>query len=208
MVHDILGMQRLDGSWETSMAQRPPMQYSRFSETAYAVRAVRAYASPGRKADVAHRVARATDWLRTAKPAYHEDRVMQLLGLHWAGETPASVRGIAKGMTADQRADGSWAQRPGFAGDAYATGEALYALHVAAGLPVSDPVYQRGVEFLLRTQYPDGSWWVRSRAVKFQPYFESAFPHGHDQWISAAATSWAALALTMAAEPPKASARR
>lgn len=29
---------------------------------------------------------------------------------------------------------------------------------------------------------------VRSRAIKFQPYFESGLPYGHDQWISVAAT--------------------
>jgi len=43
--------------------------------------------------------------------------------------------------------------------------------------------------------YPDGSWYVRSRAIKFQPYFESGFPFGHDQWISTAATAWATQAM-------------
>jgi hypothetical protein len=32
----------------------------------------------------------------------------------------------------------------------------------------------------------------------FQPYFESGFPHGHDQWISQAGTALAATALTFA----------
>lgn len=60
--------------------------------------------------------------------------------------------------------------------------------------------YRRGVDYLVRTQYPDGSWYVRSRSMKFQPYFESGFPFGHDQWISAAATSWASMALSAAAK--------
>jgi hypothetical protein len=34
-----------------------------------------------------------------------------------------------------------------------------------------------------------------------QPYFESGFPYGHDQWISAAGTSWATMALSLAVEP-------
>ena len=46
----------------------------------------------------------------------------------------------------------------------------------------------------VRAQAADGSWYVRSRAPKFQPYFQSGFPHDHDQWISAAATSWATAA--------------
>jgi hypothetical protein len=41
----------------------------------------------------------------------------------------------------------------------------------------------------------DGSWHVKTRAFGFQPYFESGFPHGNDQWISMAATAWSALAL-------------
>jgi hypothetical protein len=56
------------------------------------------------------------------------------------------------------------------------------------------------VKFLLSTQFEDGSWHVRSRAIPFQPYFEGGFSHGHDQWISAAATNWAAMALIPAAK--------
>ena len=39
-----------------------------------------------------------------------------------------------------------------------------------------------------------------SRAFEFQPYFESGFPHGHDQWLSMAATAWSAMALMPAVE--------
>jgi hypothetical protein len=42
----------------------------------------------------------------------------------------------------------------------------------------------------------DGTWHVRSRAIGFQPYFETGFPHRRDQFISAAATAWAVMALT------------
>jgi len=37
--------------------------------------------------------------------------------------------------------------------------------------------------------------------LPIQPYFESGFPHGRDQFISAAATNWAATALALAAAP-------
>jgi mono/diheme cytochrome c family protein len=94
-----------------------------------------------------------------------------------------------------------WAQLPGRETDAWATGTALYALHVAGGLPTSDPAFQRGVEFLLRTQFDDGSWWVRSRSWPFQPHFDSQFPHGKDQWISAAGTAFATMALLITIEP-------
>jgi squalene cyclase len=75
-------------------------------------------------------------------------------------------------------------------------------LHQAGGLPVSDAVYQRGVKFLLQSQREDGSWYVKSRSRPFQTYYESGFPHGKDQFISIAASSWAATALALAC-PPK-----
>jgi hypothetical protein len=53
------------------------------------------------------------------------------------------------------------------------------------------------MDFLLRTQLADGSWYVRGRSLKFQPYFESGFPHDEDQWISAHATGWAVIALML-----------
>jgi hypothetical protein len=73
----------------------------------------------------------------------------------------------------------------------------LVALQLG-GLPVSDPAYQRGVKFLLATQQEDGSWYTKSRALAFQPFFDSGFPHGYNQWVSTAATSWATMALTLA----------
>jgi hypothetical protein len=58
------------------------------------------------------------------------------------------------------------------------------------------------VGYLLKTQLPDGSWHVKSRSFPFQTYFESGFPHGPDQWISAAATGFAAAAV-IDSLPPK-----
>ena len=100
----------------------------------------------------------------------------------------------AKRILAIQRADGGWAQLPTMASDAYATGQALYALQAGGISPQSD-AFRKGAAYLLRTQLEDGTWLVRSRAFGFQPYFETGFPHGRDQFISAAATSWAAIAL-------------
>jgi squalene cyclase len=100
-----------------------------------------------------------------------------------------------------QRADGGWSDIPSMESTAYATGKALVALQLA-GLPVTEAVYKRGVQFLLNTQQEDGSWHVKSRALAFQPYFDAGFPYGFDQWISAAGTSWATMALVLAAPEP------
>jgi hypothetical protein len=71
------------------------------------------------------------------------------------------------------------------------------ALHQAAGAATDDPAYRRGVSFLLRSQKADGTWFVASRSEPFQPYFESGFPYGKDQFIAAAASGWAAAALAL-----------
>ena len=84
--------------------------------------------------------------------------------------------------------------------DAYATGQALAAISITQPDLVNNDAYRRGVNFLMQTREADGSWHVRSRAFGFQPYFESGFPHGNDQWISMAATAWAAMALIPATE--------
>jgi len=123
---------------------------------------------------------------------------MQLLGLLWAGTDVSRLQEHLGNLTALQGADGGWSQTPGLATDAYATGQVLFTLH-EIGVPVSDTAYRRGVEYLLRTQLDDGSWHVVSRAVKFQPYFQSGFPHDHDQWISSFGTAWAAMGLAYSA---------
>jgi hypothetical protein len=137
--------------------------------------------------------------LAKAHPKTNEDRVFQILGLAWAGGPKDAIQGAARGLLAEQRPDGGWGQHASLASDAYATGQALTALHQAGDLAATDAAYQRGVEYLRKTQLDDGSWYVRSRSIPFQPYFESGFPHGHDQWISAAATNWATMALIPAA---------
>jgi squalene cyclase len=106
-------------------------------------------------------------------------------------------------LLALQRADGGWSDLPSMGSTAYATGKALVALQTA-GLQTSDPAYQRGVQYLLNSQQEDGSWYVKSRALGFQPYFDAGFPYDHDQWISAAATSWSTMALTLAVPKPAA----
>lgn len=121
---------------------------------------------------------------------------MQLLGLVWAGERGTSQ--FARALVGCQRPDGGWSQNPYVESDAYATGQVLFALAESGNLKASDPVFQRGIRYLLATQKEDGSWRVKSRAPKVQPYFESGFPYEHHQWISMAGTAWAAIALSFA----------
>lgn len=206
MVHDLAQKQKADGSWR-NLDRRPPLGYSDISVTTLTLRALQLYPIEGRKEEFQKRIDRARTWLALATPKGTEDRAFQLLGLGWSKASQAEIQKAAKALLGEQRDDGGWAQLPTLASDAYATGQALVALHQAAGVPTTDPGYQRGARYLLRTQLADGSWHVKTRAMGFQPYFESGFPHGHDQWISASGTSWAVMALALTVEPRRMAAR-
>jgi hypothetical protein len=200
IVHNIVAQQRSGGNWHVGWVARPPMEDGDFSRTAMAIRLLQLYGPAGRKAELQKRIERAARWLAAATPKTTEDLDMQLLGLKWAGAVRRGTDGGVQRVLQLQREDGGWAQTPDLASDAYATGQALYTLH-ELGVPVKDAAYRRGVQYLLQTQAADGSWFVKSRVAKFQPYFETSFPYCDDQWISASATSWAAMALSYASGP-------
>jgi ankyrin repeat protein len=189
--------QLADGGWRVS-SHRPPIESSDIAVTALAIRAMRAYAPAPLKAEYERAIERGAAWLSSAKPRSTEDHAFLILGLGWAGEGQAAIRRAASALIAQQRDEGGWSQIPTLASDAYATGQVLTALAESGALQPSDPVYQKGVRFLLGTQLDDGSWYVRTRAIPVQPYFDSEFPHGEDQFISAAATNWATMALAWA----------
>ena len=196
-VANLLAIQHVDGSWVFLDTRPPQADNSLIHFTAMAVRGLDVYGPPALRDEIKNRMARARDFLRKALPASTQDEAFKLLGLVWSGGSSAEIAAQGGRVTALQRPDGGWAQMPAMASDAYATGEALYALRVS-GMPQASDAYQRGVTYLLRTQLDDGTWFVRSRAFGFQPYFESGFPHGIDQFISASATAWAAIALAHA----------
>jgi len=200
-VRFIKSMQTPEGNWDAFESRRLPMSSGVYQTTALAVYTLKTYGPPAEKAETEKALGRAAAWLEAAKPATTQDRAFHLMGLAWSNAKPDKIASAAEALAAAQRADGGWSQLPSMGSDAYATGEALYALNAAGRMPATDRVYSKGVKYLLNTQAADGSWHVKSRSIWLQPYFESGFPYGHDQWISAAGTSWATMALSLAVEP-------
>jgi ankyrin repeat protein len=194
-------LQSPDGHWAYPAADtRPPICSDYIGQTALAMRALQLYAPKTDKAAYDKSIQLAAAWLATAQPQRNrnnDDRAWRVLGLAWAGKDPAATKKAMRDLLATQRADGGWADLDTMESGAYATGRSLFALQTA-GLPASDAAYQRAVQYLLNTQQEDGSWFVKSRAMAFQPYFDAGFPHGFDQWVSAAGSAWATLALSHA----------
>jgi hypothetical protein len=182
-------------------SNRPPSEASPFTTSYLAVRALQTFGTAEQKERAGRRIGAVRGWLAKTPARDTEDRVFRLWALQRVGSGAREVRAAARELIEAQRPDGGWAQRDTMRSDAYATGTALVALHQAAGLAAGDPVYRRGVKYLLATQLGDGTWHVRSRSKPFQTYFESGFPHGKDQFISLAASSWATTALGLALPP-------
>ena len=190
----LLTWQANDPHWSCT-SHRPPTEASDFTTTYVALRGLKAYATAEQQDRVAARIDSVREWLDSATAEDNEDRVFRLRGLHLVESRLELINAAADELLSRQQEDGSWSQLDDQPGDAYATATALTALYETGTLTVTDARYQQGVSFLLDTQLPDGSWLVASRSKPFQQYFETGFPHGTDQFISTAATSWAVLAL-------------
>jgi len=203
VVRYIKTMQTPEGAWSVFESRRPPMLAGSYQTAALAIYSLKQYTPAAEKADTDKVLARAAAWLENERPVTTQDRAFHLMGLTWSNASQAAISTAAKALAATQRSDGGWNQLLTMGSDAYATGEALYALSISGKMSTSDPVYKKGVKYLLRTQAPDGTWHVKSRSIWVQPYFESGFPYGHDQWISAAGTSWAVMALAQTVEPQR-----
>lgn len=193
----LLQMDKDRGFWKAA-SNRPPSEVSNFTNTFLAIYGLKNYADKSQAQTVQERIGQARKWLEATPTQETEDKVFRLWGMAEAGSEKAEIAQAVKALLADQNADGGWAQLPQGASDAYATASVLTILQIAGGLPTTDAAYQRGLTYLLKTQLPDGSWHVVSRSRPVQPYFESGFPHGRDQFISMSATAWSVAALALA----------
>jgi ankyrin repeat protein len=189
--------QEADGHWAIQTL-RPPIESNDIEVTAMSLRAIQLFAPPTRRAEFGKAVDRARAWLTGAVPMDTEQLAFKLLGLAWAGAPKTVIADAARELAAAQREDGGWSQRERGGSDAYATGEALVALRESGAAAATDTAFRRGLAFLLSTQFEDGTWFVESHSVPIQAYFDSGFPFGVNQWISAAATAWATWALSLA----------
>ena len=136
---------------------------------------------------------KAIAWLDAAKPSdLHQDKVLKVLRGARSGKPRESMQTTIDEFLALQRDDGGWSQTvPELKSDAFATGQTLYVLSLA-GYTAERPEIKRGIDFLVATQNPDGSWPMISRSTP------DGSP-GSSRLLSpiyCASGSWAVLALT------------
>jgi mannose/cellobiose epimerase-like protein (N-acyl-D-glucosamine 2-epimerase family) len=203
MVTYLLKTQHDEGYW-TGQVSRPPFEESYFTATVLAIQGMKYYATAAQKSPAESAITKAKSWLTNTPAKDQEDRVFRLWGLSFLEsfesrepprpETLKELTVARQAVLGAQKEDGGWAQTDEMKSDAYATGQTLFILREVGG-GSSEKAYQRGVQFLLRTQEPDGSWLVKTRSRPIQTYFDNGDPHGVDQFISTPATAWAAAAL-------------
>ena len=151
------------GNWISS-DRRPPQSNSAWSATQVALEGIRDYL-PDSLAEEKKAIFRsAQKWLTGAKTESTEDRADKTFSLAAIEAPPNVIQQSVDDLLKEQQPDGGWSQIANRTSDAYATGHVLAALQ-AAGLSPAHPAYLRGLRFLIDTQKPDGSWYVRTRLV-------------------------------------------
>ena len=155
-------------------------------------RCQRSAASSGERRHRRRRVARekAVRWLAETKTDDDPQSVaMRLVLWRRLGRPAGEWEPLARRIRERQNADGGWSQAEGMGSDAWATGQALYAL-ARAGPGPDEPAVARAKAFLVRTQREDGSWPMTSRPVR---------PGGEGSKslvpITGAGSAWAVLGL-------------
>jgi Squalene-hopene cyclase N-terminal domain len=178
------------GSWSSWPQTRPPIfGNSDDSMTALATLAVLPAAAMGDDEAKAVRD-KAVKWLNETKTDDDPQSIAMRLVLWTRLGRPAEEWGpLVRRIQDRQNADGGWSQAKGMASDAWATGQALYAL-AHAGIKPNEPVIARAQAFLINTQRDDGSWPMTSRPT---------IPGGNGSTslipITGAGSAWAVLGL-------------
>ena len=194
IAEEIVKKQQPDGSWEFfATLRRPPINESQTTDAAWIVMALEGEAGPDAPESQRAALSKAIAWLDAAKPSdLHQDKALKVLMGVRSAKPRETLQTTIDELLALQRADGGWSQTvPELKSDAFATGQTLYVLSLA-GLTAERPEIKRGIDFLVATQKPDGTWPMISRST----------PNGEPGSsklltpINCAASSWATLALT------------
>ena len=193
IAEEIVKKQQPDGSWEFfATLRRPPINESQTTDAAWIIMALEGETGPDAPESQRAALSKAIAWLDAAKPSdIHQDKVLKVLMGARSAKPRETMQTTIDELLALQRADGGWSQTvPELKSDAFATGQTLYVLSLA-GYTAERPEIKRGIDFLVATQTPDGSWPMISRSTPDGSPGSSKLLTP----ITCAASSWATLGL-------------
>ena len=197
-VNYIISQALPDGHFSAEHA-RVPLESGEIHLTALSVRAISLYAPQLRSVQVQSLLSRSKKWIEEQHTTDQQELAFQLIGMQWCGSELANKTAVARQLITMQHKDGGWSQLPTMTSDAYATGESLFALLESGTADLTNEAVQKAIGYLTSTQDKTGAWLVNSRSNPIQPFVNSEFPpYDDNQFISAAATNWAVLALVTA----------
>ena len=175
----LLEWQAPDGSWAAA-GQLPSMKWGSPAEMNRVTTMWALLAAGGGDAAPSRR--RAAEFLRGSTPGATVSSLALCLMVARELGDGAAAEDLCKSLLARQNADGGWswmAQRN--ESDAFATGQALYALG-RVGRDGTDPSVGRAWGFLLRTQGEDGAWQVPQEALNTRPRKLNVYPYWGTAW--------------------------
>jgi hypothetical protein len=193
IAEEIVKKQQEDGSWEFfATLRRPPINESQTTDAAWIIMALEEETGPDAPESQRAALQKAIAWLDSAQfSGIHQDKAMKVLMAARSGKPRETMQSTIDELLALQRADGGWSQTvPEPKSDAFATGQTLYVLSLA-GYTAERPEIKRGIDFLVSTQMPDGSWPMISRSTPDGSPGSSKLLTP----ITCAASSWATLGL-------------
>ena len=133
------------GNWSANESRRPPMNAGEFQAAALAHLCDQALHAGRRRSEQRRRRSpRPSRGSKRAQPETTQDRAFHALALAWAMASPDSARRPLARSRACSAPTAAGASCRAIESDAYATGQALYALNVAGSMPATDPVYPEG----------------------------------------------------------------
>jgi hypothetical protein len=177
-----------DGSWKRVNESRPILS-SPDTLTTLALLALSAPNAPdiGNEGKMAQD--RGLQWLETIQPDDElQPVVLRLILWRRLGRPDSDWKPLKQQLRSAQNEDGGWSQIKSGASDAYATGQALYAL-TEAGVR-NDAAIRKAQSLLASSQRQDGAWAMTSRAIMGNGKVATKF-----EPITHAASAWAVMGL-------------
>ncbi len=131
---------------------------------------------------------RALDWIKNLDPGESNEWLLTRMLVEHNLDGPDLTHKFLEQLLKQQKPDGGWSWQSKDNSNAFSTGQTLYALNLV-GVPHNDSHIQNAVNYLLKTQKTDGTWFVDSNLTSREG--SDAKNYVYTYW----GTAWAAIGL-------------